>query len=307
MKLRSFFLTLLLSWGVAQTADANPLVQHFLGDDHPVCLESDNPVVVVTDVSRSGEIDDSLALLLLAHLEQQGCTKVVKIISIFGNEQQSTAQSHDALLTRLDELGLHHWRERVLRGPDHPVTARQRTADLPQLRQIRRAIQDTGPVTILELGPLTVSARLLMGAPFMSPRLIRRIIAVGGLRSQDALPGFMRDLNVALDIDAVNHLVEHYSGKLSFVTYATGNRRDRYFRPELIPARFSGLRRQAAKRGQQLAWLGFHSDAYPVWDPLAVSLLTETDLSCRYWHVHVDWRGLHLYRRGVGKRVWVCL
>lgn len=278
--LKNIIATLLLALlGGMQTHAAEKakdgLVAHFLGDKF-TCRTWQQPVVVIADLTTEGEIDDNHSVYVFDQLARAGCVSRVGIVSIFGNGQTPTGGVHANLEERWQGLGLGDWL--LYRGPDHSmISGRQTTADADRLRTLAEAIElasiTTGKkVDIVELGPMTTSARLLAEG-HLDPRHVGRILGVGGrTRGKDFQTGegivgrfaAFTDFNIRMDTKAVEYLLRHYAHKLTFVTYNTG------LGSRLVPAHVVAetlpvLAEHAYQRQRNLQWL-FGWPAIPSWD-----------------------------------------
>lgn len=226
----------------AAAADIDALERHFFGAS-PTCRhKAPVPLLVVADLTLTGEIDDSISLVMYRQLERRGCVRVLGVVSIFGNGPSRTDEVHRNLEVRPAALGVSHWP--LLRGPDEshrkvrnwragrPDFERLGTiADQERLRRIAAVIRAADvPVVIVELGPMTISARLLEGG-FVAPNRIERILGVGGrLRGERfgrnagfvGRVGSFTDFNVRKDTKAVDYLIRHVPEKLFMVTYRSG-------------------------------------------------------------------------------------
>lgn len=255
-------------------ASAGSLYDHFLGP-HPECVSKNQPVLIVADVTQSGEIDDTISLSVYRHLETLGCIKVIGVVSIHGNGGSSTKKIHQALINRLFVIGIDDWE--VFHGPDETLPfSRSKKAsqvDLDRLSKIARRIkQSLQPVSIVELGPFTVSARLLQ-LDLVKRHHIKQIIGVGGRAPEEqfslkgGLPFFaFRDMNVAEDRAAVRYLLRHHSKLLNVVTYRTGIGRN-MITPEMVATAFNNpeITLHAFKRAKTLTWIGYKG-LIPSWD-----------------------------------------
>ncbi|MVA95641.1 hypothetical protein GN330_00030 [Nitratireductor sp. CAU 1489] len=250
------------------------LVDHFLNGP---CRIDRQPILIVTDVTTSGEIDDSVSLLMYRELERRGCVRVVGVVSIFGNGGSSTAQVHKNLDERIKTLGLAAWRARLLRGPDRTSFRAPNAADDTRLRRIAEIVRRHPGLVMAELGPWTVSSLLLMHR-YADPAEISAILGVGGRRPGErfatgrtlagSLFGF-RDMNVAEDTRAVSYLLRHHPDKLWQVTYRTGLG-PRTVHHEAIGAFAPTLARHARKRWRTARHLlGY--DGIPLWDTWTTS------------------------------------
>lgn len=259
---------------VTGTTNAGSLYDHFLGSN-PVCVSKHQPVLIVADVTQSGEIDDTISLSVYRRLEQLGCIKVIGVVSIHGNGGSSTKQVHQYLINRLRDLGIDEWE--VFHGPDETLPfSRSKKAspvDLDRLGKIARRIKQSPlRVSIVELGPFTVSARLLQ-LGLVGRQHTKQIIGVGGRAPQEqfspkgGLPFFaFRDMNVAEDRAAVRYLLRHHSKLLNVVTYRTGIGRN-MITPELVSETFNtpSITKHAFKRAKTLTWIGYKG-LIPSWD-----------------------------------------
>lgn len=266
------FLVLLLN--TAAPANSTSLNDHFLGAD-PQCVSNNEPVLLIADVTRSGEIDDTISMSVYRHLEQLGCIRVIGIVSIFGNGGESTSEVHNNLIARLNTLGISHWP--ILHGPNKhmPYTRHGKLSseDIQNLSAIAAHIKAAKePISIIELGPFTTSASLLR-YKLIKTRAIKQIIGVGGrspgehFSTGKGLYGFaFRDMNVAEDRASVRYLLRHHASLLKVVTYKTGIGR-RMITPGMVaditdePA----ILRHAHKRAKTLKWIGYEG-GIPSWD-----------------------------------------
>lgn len=253
---------------------ARDLYDHFTGID-PKCVSRQQPVLLVADVTQSGEIDDTISLSLYHHLETFGCIKVIGVVSIHGNGGSSTKEVHHYLINRLRDLGIDEWE--VFRGPDatlpFSIKKKASAADKARLQRIAKRIRRSAkPVSIVELGPFTVSARLLH-LNLAEPKHIKQIIGVGGRTPNEqfslkgGLPFFaFRDMNVAEDRAAITYLLRNHSKLLNVVTYRTGIGRN-MITPEMVASAFNNpeIARHAFKRAKTLRWIGYKG-FIPSWD-----------------------------------------
>ncbi|WP_146215640.1 hypothetical protein [Hoeflea marina] len=246
----------------------------------------------MTDLTIDGEIDDSISMHAYRQLELAGCLRVIGVVSILGNGNSTTAQIHRNLERRLPALGGGLWRR--LRGPDERYTTvlnkrAEKSADIERLRAIAELIKSaTEPVVIAELGPVTVSARLLSGG-YVSPAEIEKILAVGGRvrnesfatnRSLGRVFAF-RDMNVSEDVWAQDFLIRHHPAKLWMVTYRTGIGARAATAP-VIAQTIPSLAAHAKSRARTLRMIGFLG--IPTWDTWTTSFFLRTGssrLGCR--------------------------
>lgn len=270
----SFIIAVLLGLLFSQAAPAAGLADIFLGKD---CRTRDQPTLIVTDLTVTGEIDDSVSLLMYRELQRRRCIRVIGIVSIFGNGRSSTAAIHANLERRLHALGLDDWRELLLRGPDHTSFRPPGGADQERLVEIAAVINRHEQVVVAELGPLTVSASLLMHG-MVEPRRIARILGVGGrvegerFTTGRKLAGRLfafRDMNIAEDTKAAAYLLRHHARKLWMVTYRSGIGA-RMVQPETIASYAPALEDHAFERARVLRdLLGY--DGIPLWDTWTTS------------------------------------
>ncbi|MEP2868796.1 hypothetical protein [Parvibaculum sp.] len=234
-------------------------------------------MLIISDMTTSGEIDDSVSLLMYRELERRGCVRVVGLASIFGNGGSSTGQVHQNLDERIETLGLAAWRARLLRGPDRTSFRATNAADHIRLRQIADVVRRHPGLVMAELGPWTVSALLLMHR-YVDPAEISAVLGVGGRRPGErfatgrTVPGSLfgfRDMNVAEDTRAISYLLRHHPEKLWNVTYHTGLG-PRTVHHETIAAfapTLSGHARRRWRTARHL--LGY--DGIPLWDTWTTS------------------------------------
>lgn len=266
---------------------ADMLTKHFLPT---ACRTHKQPTLIVTDVTRHGEIDDSISLLMYRELERRGCIKVIGIVSIFGNGGASTRVVHENLSLRLDELGISGWKQRMLRGPDRKSFGTLNAEDHTRLSEIARVINEHNNVVIAELGPLTISACLLMNR-MVSPDRVKRILGIGGrLKGERFATGrtlvgnlfAFRDMNIAEDTHAVRWLVEHHPKKLWMITYHAGVG-SRTIAPEMVADLAPLLTKHAHDRARTLRKvLGYQG--IPSWDTWTTSYFVRggaTRLNCK--------------------------
>lgn len=262
----------------ASAATAIELTEHFLPS---ACRTHGQPTLIIVDVTRRGEIDDSISLLMYSELERRGCIEVIGVVSIFGNGRSSTAQVHENLQRRLEELGLERWKPRLLRGPDRKSFGETTPLDGERLARIAEVINARRNVAIAELGPVTVSACLLMNN-LVPPDRVERILGIGGRLEGErfgtgrtllgSLFGF-RDMNVAEDTKAVQHLLRHHPEKLWMVTYRAGIG-DRSITPEMVADYAPALAEQAESRARMMRkMLGYRGIAS--WDTWTTSYFLE--------------------------------
>lgn len=244
------------------------LVQHFFGNK--VCRTKNQPLLLVTDTTRNGEIDDSISLLMYWALEMLGCVKVIGVVSIFGNGKSSTAEVHENLLVRINELGLTSWQPLILRGPDRKAFEGMTAFDTILMERIASVVNQYPSVVIAELGPMTVSARLLKHQ-LVDPNRVERILGVGGrskgerFSTEKALGSIFsfRDMNIAEDTGAAMHLVSNHADKLWMVTYQTGLG-SREIAPEAVATYAPTLAEHAYWRAKVTGIIG-HT-GIPSWD-----------------------------------------
>jgi len=262
------------------------LVQHFFGNK--VCRTNQQPILLVTDTTRDGEIDDSISLLMYRELEMLGCIKVIGVVSIFGNGKSSTAEVHENLFVRLNELGLTSWQPLILRGPDHKAFKEMTAFDTILMERITSVVNQYPSVVIAELGPMTVSARLLKHG-LVDPSRIERILGVGGRSKGErfstgkglgSLFSF-RDMNIAEDTGAAMYLVPYYAEKLWMVTYQTGLG-SREVSPDAVSAYTPSLAGHAYQRAKVLGSIGYTN--IPSWDTWTTSYFLQNgseELGCK--------------------------
>lgn len=288
MRLLIIFTIALVSWAPAY---AEPdIFTHFLGSK-PACVSSNEPTLVVTDVTRSGEIDDTISLAMYRRLELLDCIKVLGVVSIFGNGGSSTNQVHKNLLVRLDELGIHDWQ--ILHGPDNPMSyefdGRPSVHDLHHLQKIANAITASpSPVTIVELGPMSASGSLLRYG-LVDPKQIERIIGVGGrspgehFKTGRGFPLFsFRDMNIAEDRASAAWLLHYHPNKLSMVTYKTGIGNRALSSTMIENFTVPSIAEHSQKRIRAMTFLGY--SGIPSWDTWTTSFFVQGGaerLGCR--------------------------
>ncbi|MCY0147969.1 hypothetical protein OEG84_09670 [Hoeflea sp. G2-23] len=247
----------------------------------------------MTDITVKGEIDDSISMYAYRQMELLGCVKIIGVVSIFGNGKSSTAEIHRNLQQRLPALGCAEWLR--LRGPDERYTTvlnkrAQTAADAQRLRAIAALIRSTGePVIIAELGPVTVSARLLAGG-YVEQSEIARILSVGErMYNENFTTGralghvfAFRDMNVAEDVWAQDYLVHHVPSKLWMVTYRTGIK-NREVTERAVADAIPVLAEHARARARTLRMIGFNN--IPTWDTWTSSYFLnggERKLGCHH-------------------------
>ncbi|MBN1238664.1 MAG: nucleoside hydrolase, partial [Gammaproteobacteria bacterium] len=160
--------------------------------------------------------DDCLSILYLAFHEG---VDVVGLSTVFGNAPLEVTDRIGRELARLlaahggDRFAVHTGAARPREDEARPATNAQRS--------LSEALAD-GPLTILALGPLTNVAAALRARPDLAGR-IERVVAVMGRRpghvfhpSEASGEGMLfghgpifRDLNVALDTEAVGTVLAH--------------------------------------------------------------------------------------------------
>ncbi len=270
----------------AELAKPSTLFDHFLPD---ACSTSNQPTLIIADVTRTGEIDDSVTLLMYKELEMRGCIRVIGLVSIFGNGRSSTEQTHANILVRLDQLGMKEWKEGLLRGPDKSSFGSMTRQDRVRLTKIADRINDYHEVVVAELGPFTVSARLLMH-DMVKPTAIKRILGVGGRLEGEQFStgkkgGFLfgfRDMNIAADTNAISYLLRHHPSRLWLVTYRTGVGA-REVSAETIAVHAPALSDHAKKRARTMTQLlGYKG--IPSWDTWTTSYFLmggEKALGCK--------------------------
>ncbi|WP_299817376.1 hypothetical protein [uncultured Roseibium sp.] len=277
MRIAIFFSAMML--GFTYPSDAAPdIYDHFLGEN-PVCVSRNQPIIIVADVSRDGEIDDTVSIALVRRLEESGCVEILAAVSIFGNSNSSTNEVHDNLIVRLGQLGIDNWM--LLHGPDRRMSfdhnGQPTPGDLSYLKKIAQVIKGSSrAVTLLELGPTTVAASLLRYG-LVPPRMIAKIIGVGGRSPGEHFAtgrGFrafaLRDMNVAMDVTAIAYLVRNHPGKLNMVTYRAGVG-ERVLSPELAESfSIEAIAEHARKRSRMMKFLGY--TGLPSWDTWAATL-----------------------------------
>ena len=257
-------------------ASADPIADHFFGEN-PTCARQTVPVILATDVSTKGEIDDTISLYAYRRLEQLGCIKVIAVVSIFGNSSASTETVHANLLQRLEVLGIDDWT--VLAGPNNhvPFTRNKGLSkvDRSRLDRIADVARRHDRVVIVELGPFTISACLIMHG-MIDPSRIERIVGVGGREPGESfstgagIPFAFRDMNVAEDREAIRYLVRNFPGKLWLVTYRTGIG-SRMVRPEIVGSMgVTALDDHARARARRLKLIGY-GGLIPLWDTWTTS------------------------------------
>jgi hypothetical protein len=245
--------------------------EHFLGKT-PVCLTKNMPVLLVTDVTLRGEIDDTVTLHIYRRLEEIGCVKILAVVSIFGNGGSSTSAITENLRVRLAELGISKWP--IMEGPHRRLPFSQTEmlteGDTEKLRRIALVIGAHKKVDIAELGPFTVSAGLLMKGLVKSGQ-ISRILGVGGRSRHEQfapkknVPFAFRDMNVAEDRQAMNYLVRAHASKLRLVTWRTGIGARSVKPIQLAPIGKGMILSQAWARSRRMKLIGY-GGRIPIWD-----------------------------------------
>lgn len=235
--------------------------------------------MLVTDLTVSGEIDDSISMHVYRQLELKGCVEIIGVVSIFGNGKSTTAEIHRNMGRRLPDLGCGDWRR--LRGPDerHTTVLNKRgetQADIERLQAIADLIRTAaGPVVIAELGPVTVSARLLAGG-YLDRSDVRMILGVGGRMGNESFATHrglgrffaFRDMNVAEDVWGQDYLVRTHPDILWMVTYRTGIA-NREVSERLVAETIPALADHARSRAKILRLIGF--EGIPTWDTWTTS------------------------------------
>jgi inosine-uridine nucleoside N-ribohydrolase len=260
----------------SEPAYSSSLERHFLGEWGQCVKALPIPVLIVADVTRSGEIDDSISLFIYSRLEKMNCIRVIGVASIFGNGGSTTRRVHKNLVARLHQLKLTNWP--VFHGPMHRVPYESNMnlteIDRENLERIAAQIKAYKKVVISELGPLTISASLLKAKLITSDNVIK-IVGVGGRAegehfSQNSLPFSLRDMNVAEDRMAVNYLLKYHPSKLWMVTYRTGIGA-RMISPEMVGDVGSReLMAHAYSRAKMLKIVGYRG-MIPSWDTWTTS------------------------------------
>ena len=249
---------------------------HFLGHN-PKCIHPKSNVLIVSDTTLTGEIDDTVSLHMYKQLELLGCIKVIGVVSIFGNGGSSSDEVHKNLSRRLVALGMSSWQ--LLAGPvarmpfDHK--AEINAEDSRRLSLIASAVNSTNNVVIAELGPFTVSA-MLLSHKYVEAGHIVKILGVGGrspgevFSTGKGIPFAFRDMNIAEDQAAIGYLVKHHASKLWLATYKTGIGK-RMLKPEQIEA-FGGaeIGKHAGARARLLGYIGYGGNI-PCWDTWTTS------------------------------------
>lgn len=269
---------------------ASAIHDHFLGAA-PECVSDNQPVILVTDVSRSGEIDDTISLAMFHRLETIGCLRILAVVSVFGNGGSTTNQAHANLRVRLGELGIDTWK--VLHGPDQRMSFAHEphlsTGDRRHLGKIADVINASDrQVTMVELGPMTVSASLLCYG-LVETAKIRKIVGIGGRAPGEHFKtgrGFaafaFRDMNVAEDRASMAWLLRHNASRLVMTTYRTGIG-ERRLSPDLIESfGVESITRHAQKRARVMRFLGYQG--IPSWDTWTAALFVRGGaerLGCR--------------------------
>ena len=267
------FVAFVAAWFFAtvSVAMSGDIESHFFGIA-PQCARPKANVLIVSDTTLTGEIDDTVSLHMYHRLEQLGCIKVIGVVSMFGNGGSSSDEVHGNLLIRLAALRLTKWR--LLAGPSArmPFDAKAvaNKEDSLRLSLIADVINSYEDVVITELGPFTVSA-MLLSHRLVDAGHVLKILGVGGRSPRETfstgkgIPFAFRDMNVAEDRAAIGYLVKHYGSKLWLVTYRTGIGH-RMLRPEQIEA-FGGaaMGESARHRAKTLRYIGY-GGSIPCWD-----------------------------------------
>jgi hypothetical protein len=256
----------------ASAALAANLEVHFFGHSPSCYRQQPVPTLIVADVTRMGEIDDSISLFMYSKLEELGCVKVIGIVSIFGNGGSSTDEVHSNLLSRLKDMKLGAWP--VYHGPmkrmsfEHHLKLDE--TDTKLLTEIATIIKLHKKVVIAELGPATVSASILKSGFITGDDLIK-ILTVGGRSEGEQfsvnplLPFAFRDMNVAEDRMAIKYLIDYHSNLIWTVTYRTGLGA-RMLSPQMVSDIGSEeLTTHAYKRANKLKTIGYQG-LLPLWD-----------------------------------------
>ncbi|MDP2733001.1 MAG: hypothetical protein Q8O63_07830 [Hoeflea sp.] len=266
-------LILLLVLIAPKPAFAGELIDHYFGSD-PQCSIAAQPVLLVTDLTVTGEIDDSISMHVYRQLELRGCIKVIGVVSIFGNGKSTTAEIHRNMGRRLPDLGCADWRR--LRGPDERLTTvlnkrGETQADIGRLQTIAGLVRNaTGPVVIAELGPVTVSARLLAGG-YLDRSDVKMILGVGGRMDNESFATHrglgrffaFRDMNVAEDVWGQDYLIRTHPDRVWMVTYRTGIA-NREVSERQVTKSIPALAAHARSRAKVLRLIGF--EGIPTWD-----------------------------------------
>jgi inosine-uridine nucleoside N-ribohydrolase len=271
---------------------AESLVEHFAGSS-PKCVQQYVPTLIVADVTRTGEIDDTISLFMYRELEKMHCIKVIGVVSIFGNGGSSTGKVHSNLVARLNKLSIDNWQ--VFRGPDRRMSFAKNQkfsdSDATALSIIANEVNKHENVVIAELGPLTVSACLLKSG-MVAKSKIQKILGVGGRSPKEHfspnanIPFSFRDMNVAEDRAAISYLVAAQSLKLWMVTYQTGIG-TRMIDPQMVSSLGnSDLTTHAHKRAKKLKMIGY-GGKIPSWDTWTTSWFIQEGherLGCKKAH-----------------------
>jgi hypothetical protein len=229
-------------------------------------------VLIVTDVTRMGEIDDTVTLHIYRRLEDLGCVKVIAVVPIFGNGGSSTVEVSENLKIRLSELGIRNWP--MLAGPDHRLSYSYKkkisAGDLEKLKAIASAIGSYSTLDIVELGPFTVSAGLLLNGLVRSEQ-VSRVLGVGGRSKGEhfaptkIVPFAFRDMNVAEDRQAIRYLLQNHAAKLRLVSYRTGIGARAVDPGQLAAIGAKAILPHALKRAMRMKLLGY-GGKIPIWD-----------------------------------------
>lgn len=313
---------MLLLWPQTGVAGPAGLDDHFFGPGATCRHSTPVPVVLVADLTLRGEIDDSISVFLYRQLEQMGCVRVLAIVSIFGNGESTTAEIHANLQKRLPKLGAGHWP--LLRGPDRSYRA-VRTAR-PRLPNGHRAVTNRRdaerlaaigavvnaadrPVVLVELGPMTVSARLLAEGHVAADR-IARVLAIGGRLHGERFGqaaglvgrfGSFTDFNVRKDTMATDYLVRHIPGKLILYTYRNGVGA-RMVSANMVAEAIPALTGHAEKREGWL-WRILGYTGIPSWDTWTTSFF----IAGRMAALGCGWTRARLHSDAGGRwpRLWL--
>ena len=304
MIIRTCF-TLILLWAGSSISYAGGLDKHFWGPSSKCLYRRPEPVVIIADLTVTGEIDDNLTVRQFERLARQlDCVKILGIVSIFGNGESTTEEIHRNLKARLPLLGLEA--VPLLRGPDESLLkiagkaeskSKETPADQTRLRRIAAMIQSVpGPVTSVELGPLTVSARLLRDG-YLRPQKVRRILGVGGRAWGERFStgkklgrlGAFTDFNIRKDTAAADYLVRYHPEKLWMVTYQTGIG-VRLVKATTATTAIPKLREHIVARTRFMCRLGYRCGYFPSWDTWLSTLFIEGGaerLGCLKTRAHI--------------------
>lgn len=274
-----------------KTTLSGELTDHYFGSS-PECRIAAQPVLLVTDLTVTGEIDDSISMHVYRQLELRGCVSIIGVVSIFGNGKSTTAEIHRNMECRLPDLGGGEWRR--LRGPDERYTTvlnrrGETQADIARLEAIADVIRTAaGPVVIAELGPVTVSARLLAGG-YLDRSDVRMILGVGGRMGNESFATHrrlghffaFRDMNVAEDVWGQDYLLRSHPDRLWMVTYRTGIAKGEVSARQ-VAAAIPALAAHAKARARVLRLIGF--EGIPTWDTWTSGFFLrggDSQLGCR--------------------------